>query len=154
MRNHCEQLDPIAQILDYFYGNRGNLHHREISLEMKFSNGTIVKGKHMTTTVGVDKIVTFSPVFADKFGNTDVKLGSVPAWSFSDETLATIVASEDGKSAVLTPTGKEGSGQVLLSVDADSSEGVLALTGTAEMTFVAGTAASISLNPVVADPAA
>jgi len=107
----------------------------------------------MTTVVRVDQEVSFSPAFADKFGNTDVTLGSVPAWALADATLGTLVVSADGKTATVTPTGKEGITQIQVSVDADPGDGVVTLTGAADIQFVAGLAFNITLNPTVTTPA-
>lgn len=150
MHCNCNQ-SAIHQILDYFCGH--HRHHSNVALKVRYSNGTTVIGKNMTTIVRVDQQVVFSPVFADKFGNTNVVLGSVPTWVLADTTLATLAVSDDGLVCTVTPTGTEGTTQVQLSVDADAGDGVTTLTGTADLQFVAGQALAVVFNPVVSTPA-
>ena len=160
----CEQQhhkSAIAQILAFFCGHPAHKccgqqpysakNYLVPKMRIRFSNGTTVTGHDMQIILPVDKIATYAPAFEDKFGNKDVVFGSVPAWSLSDATLGTIAASPDGMTATLTPSGKEGTAQVQLSVDADVGEGVTNVTATGEVKFVAGSLFTISLNPTVGD---
>lgn len=115
---------------------------------MKFPNNVTVKGASMSTLVPVDQFVQVAVELEDKFGNTDAALpsGESLSWAVADSTLATITPSADGKSAVVYPTGKEGTTQV--SVTAGSIVGVF------DAQFVAGSLSVVQLNPsvVTTDP--
>jgi hypothetical protein len=81
---------------------------------------------------------------------TDVKgnpalIDGMPKWALTDESLATLVASEDGMSAVLTPVGPFGALKIQVSADADLGEGVTAILGELEVDLIAGDAAVVSL---------
>ncbi len=75
----------------------------------------------------------------------------MPNWTISDAELASIEASEDGMSAVFKSTGKVGSVQVNVSVDADPEEGVEQLLGQAEVTVLSGKARVVRLSGVISN---
>ena len=95
-------------------------------------------------------------VAEDKFGNPTGAFDSVPVWSLSDDTLGVANASADGLSAVVVPSGKEGTCtlQVLASADGKQLSGSLALV------LIAGDATQLVLqagtpvDPPAAPPAA
>jgi hypothetical protein len=85
------------------------------------------KAQHMTTTVlRTHAPIDLAVVFKAVDGVTE-KPAAVPAWSVSDVSLMTVVAGEDGMSAVATLTGAEG--HVVVSVTADG------VTATSEFTI-------------------
>lgn len=69
-----------------------------------------------------------------------------PVWSVSDGNVLSIVASEDGKSAVVTTTGQLGASQVSVSVDADLGEGVRTIAAVLDVTVVAAEAATLGIS--------
>lgn len=84
-----------------------------------------------------------SAAFKDAAGQA-AKLDDTPAWSSSDETVATVQASDDGLSAVVTPLGVEGATLIKAeTIDADGTAvdvtGTLTVTGgeavSGELTF-------------------
>lgn len=128
---------------------------RIVALSMKVGDNCFVQGVHMSTVVRSDQVVTFKPVFEDAFGNVADELGSTPVWSVSDESIGTLAVSENGMEAVFTPTGKKGTTQVSLLVDADPSAAEEELIGTADLQVLSGKAVSIKLAGVLSDrPAA
>ncbi len=81
----------------------------------------------------------------DKAGNP-AKVDGAPVWSLTDPSLGTLVASDDGMSAELTPTGPLGSAVIQVNADADLGEGVKTILGELPVTFVGGEAISISIS--------
>jgi len=65
-------------------------------------------------------------------------------WASSDETVATLVPSSDGKSCLVV-AGAPGSGRVTVNADADLGEGVSPLIGELEVTVTAGTATILEI---------
>ena len=105
----------------------------------------------MSLIIRNDQEISFNLLFEDNYGNVVTQLGSVPNWTISDAELATIEASEDGMSAVFKSTGKVGSVQVNVSVDADPEEGVEQLLGQAEVTVLSGKARVVRLSGVISN---
>lgn len=124
---------------------------RTVALVAKFSNGIVVKGVEMSTIMRIDQVLTLSPSFQDAKGNSNVVLGGVPAWSVSDEGLATLAVSEDGLTCVVTPTGALGTVQVNMTVDVDPDADTQEIVGTMDVEFKPGKAVFVALNAVVAD---
>lgn len=84
--------------------------------------------------------VEFGKPVDAKGNETSVQDGSV-AWNSSDETVATVSADADNPlKATVTPTGKTGTATIEISVDADLGEGVTTITGSADITVIAGNA--------------
>ena len=143
----------IKKILDSLY--EALCEDIEIQLSVTLDNGITIKGKRMSIIARNDQTVSFSPVFKDAHGNTVTELGSVPTWTVSDTALATVVASEDGLTAVVTSTGVDGEVEVNMVVDADPSAGVEEVVGKATITFKPGKATFVTLSGGVIDtPAA
>lgn len=86
--------------------------------------------------------LSISPV--DKKGK-HAPLDGIPDWTSSDDTVATVVASTDGLSAVVTAVDL-GSCQINVSADADLGAGVVALSGALDVTVVGGQAVSLSIG--------
>ena len=105
----------------------------------------------MSLIIRNDQEISFNLLFEDNYGNVVTQLGSVPNWTISDAELASIEASEDGMSAVFKSTGKVGSVQVNVSVDADPEEGVEQLLGQAEVTVLSGKARVVRLSGVISN---
>ncbi len=124
-----------------------------LTMLLTVSDGTTYKGNHMSLIIRNDQEISFNLLFEDTYGNVVTKLGSVPNWTISDAELASIEASEDGMSAVFKSTGKVGSVQVNVSVDADPEEGVEQLLGQAEVTVLSGKASVIRLSGVISNVA-
>lgn len=135
----------------------GTVLSTRIHVPLSFSiNGLTATGVSMSIIARIDQKIDFSPAFQDAGGNpvAAADLGSVPAWSVSDANIATVSASADGMTATVTPTGKLGTVQVNMVVDADPSEGVEEINGTAEITFKAGKATFVTLSSTVGDQTA
>jgi hypothetical protein len=66
-------------------------------------------------------------------------------WASSDESILTVVASEDGLSAVATTVGPLGTAQVTVTADADLGEGVVPLTGILDVVVVGSQAATLGV---------
>lgn len=124
---------------------------REIQFYYFLPNGFLIKGNNMSIIARIDQKVTFKPAFKDAAGNAVEELGSVPAWSLSDNTLATLEVSEDGFTAVVSPNGHVGELEVNLVVDADPEAALEEIVAKATITFKAGKAAFISLGGTVSD---
>ena len=122
-----------------------------LTMLLTVSDGTTYKGNHMSLIIRNDQEISFNLLFEDTYGNVVTQLGSVPQWTISDAELASIEASEDGMSAVFKSTGKVGSVQVNVSVDADPEEGVEQLLGQAEVTVLSGKASVIRLSGVISN---
>lgn len=97
--------------------------------------------------------VFMEPNFRDEDGNITTVLGSIPAWTSSDESVLQLEVAEDGMSAVARPTGLLGRSTVQLHVDADPGQDVVELVGSVDIEVGPGLAVFVSLNPVVRDQA-
>lgn len=127
---------------------------KPLRLKAFFSNGSAiqsVEGIEMSIVARNDQLITFRPVFEDAFGNAVDVLGSNPVWSLSNQDVAVLTVSEDGKEAVVTPTGATGTVQLNLLVDADPGEAEEPLVGIADIQIVAGKARIIKLTGLVSD---
>lgn len=127
---------------------------RSLKLKASFNNGLAilsVEGIEMSIVARNDQVITFNPVFEDAHGNQVDVLGSNPAWSLSNQDVATLTVSEDGKQATVTPTGATGTVQLNLLVDADPGEAEEPLVGIADIQIVAGKARIIKLVGLVSD---
>ena len=91
--------------------------------------------------------VTASLVFKDRKGNVvaNPEMDGVPAWTTSDETVATVVPSADGLSALIV-AGAPGSGRVVAQVDVDLGEGQNLLIGTLDVNVTPGAASVVALE--------
>jgi hypothetical protein len=89
--------------------------------------------------------VSLSIEVTDAMGNMAVVDGK-PVWVSSDETIVTLVVSEDGYSVEAITVGKLGQCQISVSVDADVSEGIRNLTGVADLTVVGSEAANLVMS--------
>lgn len=94
---------------------------------------------------------------ADEFGNPTASVfDSAPVWSVDNTAIATVAASADGSSAIVTPTGALGSAnvQVLGLVAGQQVQGTLPLVliagDVAEITIAPGTPVAFVPAPVVA----
>ena len=83
--------------------------------------------------------VSLSVAFTSAAGNPAVVDG-VPVWGTSDESILSVVAAEDGLSAVVTTVGPIGTAQVSVTADADLGEGIKPLVGTLDVSVVASEA--------------
>jgi hypothetical protein len=79
-------------------------------------------------------------------GGRPAVLDGVPVWASADETLAAVVASDDGLSAEITPTGPIGTVRVTVTGDADLGQGVTPIFGTLDVDITAGTAVGIEVT--------
>lgn len=140
----------IAWLFKRFYG----LYPKKVDtmkLVYVLPNGIVIKGNDMSIVIRNDQKVSFALAFEDKFGNAVTDLGSVPAWSLSDEGFAELSVSEDGLSAVVTPLGPKGSVLVNVVVDADPDEAYEELVGQAEIAILSGKATVIRMAGVISD---
>ena len=122
-----------------------------LSLIASIIDGDTIEGVSMTIVARNDQVVTFKVNFRDSFGNIVDLLGSVPAWSVSDNTLGTLTVSDDGLQAVFTPSGIKGNVQVAVLVDADPSAAEESLVGTADITVLSGKATVVQLEGILSD---
>jgi hypothetical protein len=76
--------------------------------------------------------VQLNVAFKTAAGNP-ARVDGTPAWSSSDETVITVVPSEDGLSATALASGALGVAQVVCEADADLGEGVRPITGTLDI---------------------
>ena len=79
--------------------------------------------------------VSLSVAFTSAAGNP-AQVDGVPVWLSSNEAVVTVVAAEDGMSAVATTVGPIGEAQVPVSADADLGEGVKPIVGTLDITVI------------------
>lgn len=86
----------------------------------------------------------FGIKITDRFGN-DAKVDGKPGWAPTDASLADVVISEDGMSAIVTPKGPVGSLKLQVNADADMGEGVKPLLGELDLDLVAGDAEVITI---------
>lgn len=70
----------------------------------------------------------------------------VPQWSVSDPAILTVEPSADGMTAVVKPVGPLGTAQVVVTADSAFGESVSTITGTNDVTVVAGPAVAISVD--------
>ncbi len=90
----------------------------------------------------VNKVLPVSIKIADKYGNAAAVDGA-PAWSVTDASLGSVVAAEDGLSAVFTPAGPVGALKLQVSADADLGEGVKSIAGELDINLLAGDAETV-----------
>ncbi len=91
-----------------------------------------------------DKNVTASVSFADADGNP-AKVDGAPVWASDNEAVATVAASSDGMSAVVTSVGL-GTAQISVVADADLGSGVVELKGLGSIEVISGTAVTATIN--------
>jgi hypothetical protein len=91
------------------------------------------------------KKVSASVSFVDAKGNAASVQGE-PAWSSSDETIATVTADAGGMSATIVAVGPLGMAQISVSADADLGDGVQTVTGLADIEVQASQAVAASLT--------
>lgn len=73
-----------------------------------------------------------------------------PAWSSSNESVASVTASADGSSATVVAVGPVGTATITLTGDADLGAGVVPVRGELDIEVVAGNAAVFNIT--AADP--
>ena len=83
--------------------------------------------------------VSLSVAFTTAAGNPAVVDGT-PVWASSDEAVVSVVAAEDGLSAVATTVGPLGLAQVSVAADADLGDGVKPIVGTLDISVIASEA--------------
>ncbi len=93
----------------------------------------------------VNKPASASVKFLDDSGN-DAVVDGKPEWSVTDTTLADLVVSDDGMSCAINPKGLLGSFQLQCSADADMGEGVKAIVGVADITWIAAEATVVQIS--------
>lgn len=119
--------------------------------QASIDDGITIEGSNMGIIARNDQTVSFNVKFRDAFGNEVDQLGSVPAWSLSDPVIGSLAVSDNGLSAVFTPSGINGNTQVSVLVDADPGAAEEALVGTADIIVLSGKATVVQLEGVLAD---
>ncbi len=76
-------------------------------------------------------------------------LDGAPVWTCTDDSLLSLVVSEDGLSCEAVTTGKLGVAQVKVEADADLGEGVTSLFGVIDVQIVASQAVNLEVKPGV-----
>ncbi len=84
--------------------------------------------------------------FLDAVGNPTAA-DDIPVWSSSDESVATIAASDDGMSAVVTPTGSLGATVISVSSTRSSDQAVVSAAATLTVAASEETQGSVTLTP-------
>lgn len=82
--------------------------------------------------------------FKDASGNVAAVDGA-PEWAVTDASLAELVVSPDGMSAVLSPLGPVGALKVQVKVDADLGEGVKVILGELDVDVLGGEAVTVEI---------
>ena len=95
-------------------------------------------------TLAAGRAKTVSVLVTDKFGNA-ANVDGIPAWSSTDEAIATVTPSDDGLACTVVSTGKMGTVQINVRLDADLGDGVRELNGMALLDVTAGQASTIAL---------
>ena len=101
------------------------------------------KEENIMATLTATQQLTASINPKDRKGNA-AQVADV-TWASSDETVATVVPSADGKSALVV-AGAPGSGRITVNADADLGEGVSPLIGELAIDVTAGTATVIDVT--------
>lgn len=92
-----------------------------------------------------NKKVGASVGFSDARGN-DAQVQGAPVWSSSDESIATVVAADDGMTATISATGPLGTAQISVTADADLGDGVVPVGGLLDIEVVASQAVSANIS--------
>jgi hypothetical protein len=95
-------------------------------------------------TLGAGRAKTATIAVTDKFGNP-ASIDGLPVWESTDETIAAVNPSADGLSCTVISTGKMGTVQINVRLDADLGDGVRELNGMALLDVSAGAASAIAL---------
>ena len=88
--------------------------------------------------------VKASVVFLDAKKNP-AQVDGVPVWAGSNDAAFTVTAAADGLSADVVAVNI-GSGQVTVTADADLGAGVTTITGTLDVSIIAGNAVTVQIN--------
>lgn len=78
----------------------------------------------------------------DAFQNPGAALDAPPAWALTDPTLGSVVAADDGMSAVVTPSGKLGDCQVQVTAVADGKT----VAGALDLSIIPGDATQLVIS--------
>lgn len=87
----------------------------------------------------------------DAAGNP-APVDGIPVWASSDPAIVTVTAAPDGMSAVVEAVGPLGTAQVSVTADADTGEGVTAITALADIEVLASQATVVGINFDVPEP--
>lgn len=123
-----------------------------VKLDIEFTlyfAGSSVRGLKMAYSMADDATVGFVIRAVDAKGNP-ASLDGVPEWAVSDDDLLAVTPAADGLSASVSAVGPLGTAQVQVTADARMGPEVLEITGSLDITIVAGEAVMISLEPVPA----
>lgn len=126
-------------------------------LERQFSTATVVEfwlinpdgtrsKLNMAFTMTDVQSAPLAVSVTDARGNP-AKLDGIPVWASSDVTVLTVVAADDGMSAVITATGPLGTAQVVFTADADLGGGVRELKGILDVEVIASEAVNVVITP-------
>lgn len=91
-----------------------------------------------------DKTVGATVAFVDAKGKP-AKVDGAPVWTSDNDAVASVVASDDGLSATVTP-GDIGTAQISVTADADLGAGFTSLVGIGTVEVVAGTAVTATVS--------
>jgi hypothetical protein len=104
-----------------------------------------LEGKFVFTLTD-EQEVPIALAFETQAGNP-AKIDGKPSWSVSDESILSLEVTDDGMSANVVTTGKLGTSQLRIEVDADLGEGVRAVSGTLDIEVVPAAVSKIVINP-------
>ncbi len=148
-----DELMFLASLLERIFGHRRpavalEIHAGPVTLQGS-NNGPAERPRFMLLLKDDQKCrLSVSPV--DKKGKP-AKVEGAPAWSSSDETVATVVPAADGMSADVV-AGNPGICQINVSADADLGEGVKTISGTLDVTIEAGEAVGLAISTGTPEP--
>ena len=133
-------VDGVAQEHD---------HHHKRRLHLRWNVGPVSE-QHLTGPDGVNSMLQLtdsqkarvSVSAVDKKGQAAEVQGV--KFSSSDETIATVEDNGDGSASIVA--GLPGTCQIQVTADADMGDGDTEITGTLDLTVVAGSAATINVT--------
>lgn len=150
----CNSRKRQKEIRNLLRDVRDTLWRMNQAVELRFTahiaGQPALKGITMLTLTDVEKVqLSIQPV--DAKGNP-AKVDGPPVWSTSDETIATVMAAEDGLSATVLANGPLGTVQVTVKADADLGAGVAELVGILEIEVVASAAVALQVSAGTPSP--
>lgn len=95
--------------------------------------------------------VALSVTFVTAAGNP-ASVDGVPVWQSSDPTVLSVVASDDGLSAVATTVGPLGNAQVSCTADADLGSGVRSVSAVLDVEVHAAEAVAANIAAGAPEP--
>lgn len=105
----------------------------------------LLRGLKVDYTLDDDEILTMGIAATDEFGNPTTLGLTAPTFTVADPTIVAVTLAPDNLSLVLTPTGKLGTTQIAVTETVPTL--AAPLTGTINLTVVAGAASKLTFVP-------